>query len=88
MMLTAGKVRMRKHQLQASGSWMLFSAIWRIYEESQVLLKGLKQGPNKRIIGLVGLVCEVLFCVRKTFSLNNSFIKMFHNIACVSNNGF
>lgn len=69
MILTTGKVRMRKHQLQTGGGWMIFSAIWRIYEESQVLLKGLKQGPNKWIIGLVGLVCEVLFVEGKHFHI-------------------
>lgn len=58
---------MTEHQLQAGGGRMLLSAIWRIYEESQVLLKGAQQGLNKWVVGLVGEVHKVLIYVNEIY---------------------
>lgn len=62
---------MTDHQLQTGGGRMLLSAVWRIYEESQVLLKGVQQGFNKWIVGLVREVHEVLICAQKQKALSH-----------------
>lgn len=51
--LTISGVGSSEPQLQTGGGWLLFGAVWRVYEPAQVFLEGVQQSLDQGVVRFV-----------------------------------
>lgn len=58
--LTISGTGISKPQLQTCSSWVLFAAIWWVYEAVKISLKGVQQSMDRGMVGHVTHVQQLL----------------------------